>query len=315
MLQRLTASRTADPRTAIFFMLALLLTLPVIMRAQESSQKTYGSAEDASQALFAAAQMGDKATMLQVLGPWGDEIISSGDEVQDKNTRDIFIAKYQEMHRVAHEPDGTTTLYVGAENWPVPIPLVSKGGAWYFDSETGKQEILFRRIGRNEFAAMDICQALVDAERDYYSQSRDGKPQQYTQKFDSEEGKHDGLYWKTSADEPESPIGPLVAHASAEGYTRKQEEAPTPYHGYLYRILASQGTTAPGGAKNYVIAGQMTGGFAIVAFPAVYRSSGVMTFIVNQDGAIYQKDLGPDTAKLASTMKEYSPDKTWRKAE
>ena len=283
--------------------------------AQQAGQKTFSSADEASQALFAAVQGDDKSALREIFGSAGEEIISSGDQVQDQNARDQFVARYQEMHRVGNDPDGTATLYIGAENWPLPIPLVHRGNAWYFDSVTGKKEILYRRIGRNEFAAMEVCDVLVQAELDYYSQSRDGRPQQYAAKFASDEGKHNGLYWKTSADEPESPVGPLVAYAAGEGYGKKQGEGPTPFHGYFYRILTAQGASAPGGAKSYIVNGEMTGGFAILAYPAVYRSSGVMTFMVGQDGIIYQKDLGPKTAEAANAIKAFAPDKTWHKAE
>jgi hypothetical protein len=293
----------------------LLLILTLCGLSQQPGQKTFASADEASQALFAAAQSDDKRALLDILGPAGAPIVSSSDDVQDKKSRDEFVTRYQEMHRLAKEPDGTTTLYIGAENWPVPLPLVSKGGVWYFDTATATQEILFRRIGKNEFAAMEVLDALIDAENDYYSQPRDGKPQQYAQKFASDEGQHNGLYWKASGDEPQSPAGPLVAYATGEGYGKKQGESPSPFHGYYYRILTGQGKSAPGGAKSYVVNGDMTGGFTLLAYPADYRSSGVMTFIVNQDGVIYEKDLGPKTADLASAIKGYSPDKSWRKAE
>jgi hypothetical protein len=293
----------------------LLLIVTGIAFSQQPGQKTFPSADDASQALFAAAQSGDKSALLEILGPAGAPIVSSSDDVQDKKSRDEFVAKYQQMHRLAKELDGTTTLYVGAENWPVPLPLVSKGGVWYFDTEAATKEILFRRIGKNEFAAMEVLDALIDAENDYYGQPRDGKAQQYAQKFASDEGQHNGLYWKTSEGEQESPAGPLVAYAAGEGYGKKQGEEPSPFHGYYYRILTAQGKSAPGGAKSYIVNGEMTEGFALLAYPADYRSSGVMTFIVNQDGIIYQKDLGPKTAELASAIKEYAPDKTWHKAE
>lgn len=317
MLQMSLLPQTRNLRlTEMSFVLAsLLLSLSGLVLAQQPGQKTFTSPEQASQALFAAAQSDDKTTLLEIFGPAGRQIISSGDEVQDKNSRDQFVARYQQMHRLAKEPDGTTTLYIGAENWPVPLPLVNKSGAWYFDTETGKKEILFRRIGRNEFAVIEVCHALVEAEHDYYSQSRDGKSQQYAQKFISDEGKHNGLYWKTSEGDPESPIGPLVAYATNEGYGKRQGEGPSPFHGYFYRILTSQGKSASGGAKNYLVNGEMIGGFAILAYPADYRSSGVMTFIVNQNGVTYQKDVGPHTAELAKAMKEYAPDKTWHKAE
>jgi Protein of unknown function (DUF2950) len=319
MLQRsLTQETRKDSllNAALAFFLLLLILTPFGL-SQQPGQKTFGSADDASQALFAAAQNGDKSALLNILGPAGAPIVSSSDDVQDNKSRDEFVTRYQQMHRLAKEPDGTTTLYIGAENWPVPLPLVSKGGVWYFDTAAAAQEILFRRIGKNEFAAMEVLEALIDAENDYYSQSRDGKPQQYAQKFASDEGQHNGLYWKASEGETQSPAGPLVAYATGEGYGKKQGdgEGPSPFHGYYYRILTAQGKTAKGAAKSYVVNGEMTGGFALLAYPADYRSSGVMTFIVNQDGVIYEKDLGPKTAELASAMKEYSPDKSWRKVE
>jgi hypothetical protein len=313
-------SPTTKPRKSrlanLFYVSAVAMMLNGILLAQQPQQKTFASAEEASQALFVAAQAGDQVALLAIFGPAGNPIISSGDPVQDKNTQDQFVAKYTEMHRLGQEPDGTTTLYVGADNWPVPAPLIQANGVWYFDTQTAKKEILFRRIGNNEYSAMDVCLALVSAENDYYSQPRDGKGQQYTQVFASDDGQHNGLYWKTANGEPESPIGPWVAYAAGAGYPQPHAGGePTPFHGYYYRILTAQGKTAPGGAKSYVVKGAMTGGFAIVAYPADYRSSGVMTFIVNQSGVVYQKDLGPKTADLASAMKEYSPDSTWKKAE
>jgi Protein of unknown function (DUF2950) len=300
-------------KAKISLILVLLLGFTSLTLAQQPGQKTFASPEEAGQALFAAAQSGNNAALLEIFGPAGSQIISSGDEVQDQTGKDQFVAKFQEMHRFVDEPDHTTTLFIGAENWPVPIPLVDKGAAWYFDTPTAEKDILYRRIGKNEYAAMDVCQALVDAEGDFFSQSRDGRPPQYTQKFISDEGKRNGLYWKTADGEPESPIGPLVAYAAGEGYDKSQEP-PNPFHGYFYRVLSGQGASAPGGKKSYIVDGAMTGGFAILAYPAVYRSSGVMTFIVGQDGVIYQKDLGPNTVELAKAMKEYVRDKTWRQA-
>jgi hypothetical protein len=215
------------------------------------------------------------------------------------------------MHRLVKEPDGTTTLYIGAMNWPTPIPLESKGGSWYFDTEAGKKEILFRRIGRNEMSTIRVCQELVAAQKEYYS-TQNGS---YAEKIFSDEGQHDGLYWKAAAGEAQSPIGPLVASAVAEGYAKGQAGPPTPYRGYYYHILTRQGKNGPGGAKSYLADGKMTAGFAFVAYPAEYRSSGVMTFIVGQDGVVYQKDLGKKTEVLGKAMKEYDPNSTWQKAE
>jgi hypothetical protein len=279
--------------------------------AQQQGQKTFSSAEEASKALVTAVESNDEKQMLDILGPEGKKLVSSGDETEDANTRANFVQKYQEMHRLVKEPDGTTTLYVGAENWPTPIPLMNKGTSWYFDTEAGKMEILYRRIGENEISTIRVCQELVAAEKEYRSTHQN----EYASKFFSDEGQHNGLYWKAAAGEPQSPIGPLVAAAVAEGYHKGEGGAPTPFHGYYFRILTGQGKDGPGGAKSYIVNGKMTDGFAIVAYPAEYKSSGVMTFIVNQDGVVLQKDLGKRTEFLAKAMKEYNPDPNWKKGE
>jgi hypothetical protein len=279
--------------------------------AQRPGQKTFSSPEDASNALIAAAQSNDEKALLEVLGPDGKQIVSSGDETEDAQSRANIVKKYQEMHRFVREPDGTTVMYIGAENWPTPIPLMNKGNSWYFDTEAGKKEILYRRIGRNELSAIRVCEEMVAAEKEYYSTQHN----EYAQKMYSDAGQQNGLYWKTADGGPQSPIGPLVAAAVAEGYVRDQSGAPTPYRGYYYHILTRQGKNAPGGAKSYIVNGKMTDGFAFVAYPAEYRSSGVMTFIVNQDGVVYQKDLGKKTEVLGITIKEYNPNSSWQKAE
>jgi hypothetical protein len=285
---------------------------PTRSMAQQQGQKAFSSAEDASQALVAAAQSNDEKAMIEILGPEGKQIVSSGDEVEDAQNRANFSQKYQEMHRLVKEPDGTTTLYIGAENWPTPIPLVNNGKSWYFDTEAGKKEILFRRIGRNEISAIRVCQELVAAEKEYHSTQHDV----YAQKMFSDEGRHNGLYWKAADGEPQSPIGPLVASAVVEGYRAKnQDGAPSPYRGYFYRILTRQGKNGPGGAKTYIVNGKMSEGFAVVAYPAEYRSSGVMTFIVSEDGVVYQKDLGKKTDVVAKSMNEYNPNASWQKAD
>ena len=289
---------------------AILLTGCFAARsvAQEPGQKTFSSAEDASNALVTAAESNDEKALLDILGPDAKQIVSSGDDTEDSQNRASFVQRYQEMHRLVKEPDGTTTLYTGAENWPMPIPLVNKGNSWYFDTETGKKEVLYRRVGRNELSTIRVCQQLVAAEKEYYSAQND----EYAQKFFSDEGQHNGLYWKAADGQPQSPIGPLVASAVAEGY-KGQEETSAPYRGYYYRILTRQGPNAPGGAKSYVVNGKMTGGFAFLAYPAEYRSSGVMTFIVGADGVVYRKDLGKSTAVLAKAMKDYNPNSSWQK--
>ena len=286
-----------------------------VLMAEPSGHKTFSSAAEASRALFLAAQAGDETALLEIFGADGKEIVSSGDPVEDKNSRDQFVRKYQEMNRLVEEPDGTVRLYIGAENWPMPIPLVNKSGAWYFDTEAGREEILFRRIGRNEIAAIRVLQELVDAEKEYYSEPRDNAVKQYAQKFVSDQDKHNGLYWKTSNGETESPIGPLVAYASSEGYPKDPNFGSGPFRGYYYRVLTRQGKHASGGAKSYVVNGRMTRGFAFLAYPAEYGVSGVMTFIVNQDGIVYQKDLGPNVAELAKNLTAYDPDNTWERFE
>jgi hypothetical protein len=279
--------------------------------AQQPGQKTFPSAEDASNALVMAIQSNDEKATLEILGPDGKNIVSSGDDVEDANGRSNFVQKYQEMHRLAKDPDGSTILYIGAKNWPTPIPLMNKGSAWYFDTEAGKKEILYRRIGRNEMSAIRVAQELVAAQKEYYAAQHN----EYAQKIFSSEGQHDGLYWKAAGGESPSPIGPLVAAAVAEGYTKGQDVAPTPYRGYYYRILTRQGKNGAGGAKSYIVNGKMTDGFAFMAYPAEYRSSGVMTFIIGEDGVIYEKDLGKKTEAAARTMKEYNPNSRWRKTE
>jgi hypothetical protein len=285
---------------------------PARSMAQQPGQKTFSSAEEASNALATAAQNNDEKALLEILGPDAKQIVSSGDDVEDAQNRANFAQRYQQMHRLVKEPDGTTTLYTGAENWPMTIPLVNKGNLWYFDTAAGKREILYRRVGRNEISTIHVCEQLVAAEKEYYSAHNN----EYAQKFLSDEGQQDGLYWRAAEGQPQSPIGPLVAQAVAAGYPPTHDGSPaTPYRGYYYRMLTQQGANAPGGAKSYIVNGKMTGGFAFVAYPAEYRSSGVMTFIVGQDGVVYRKDLGPNTATLAKAMKAYNPDSTWQKDE
>ncbi len=300
------ASLTGLTLAAMF----LTLCVPTPSMAQQSGQMTFSSAESASQALVTAAQANDEKAMLAIFGPDGKQIVSSGDDAEDAQGRANFTQKYREMHRLMKEPDGTTTLYIGAENWPTPIPLVNKGKTWYFDTDAGKMEILFRRIGRNEMSTIHVCQELVAAEKEYYAAQHG----EYAPKIFSDEGQHNGLYWKVADGEPQSPIGPLVASAVAEGYVKGQGGPPTPYRGYFYRVLTRQGKDAPGGGKSYIVNGKMAEGFAFVAYPAAYKSSGVMTFIVNEDGVVYQKDLGKKTEALAKAMKEYNANSSWRKA-
>lgn len=284
--------------------------------AQQTGQATYPTAIAASKALVAALQSGDPTAITTTLGPDAKDILMSGDDVADKNARMQFVQRYLQMHRMVMEPDGTTTLYIGAENWPAPIPLVHKADAWYFDTPAGKKEILYRRIGKNEMAVMRTCHELVDAEKEYYAAPHDGDSvKQYAQHIFSDPGKQNGLYWQTASGAPESPIGPLVAMATSEGYVHDPNLPQQPFEGYYFRILSAQGAKVHGGAKSYIVDGKMTRGFAVLAYPADYRSSGVMTFIVDQDGTLYQKDLGPKTEDIAKSLQAYNKDLTWRKAE
>jgi hypothetical protein len=281
--------------------------------AQKPGQKTYASAEEASQALFTAAQKNDEKAMLEVLGPDGKKIVQSGDAKEDEAARANFVEKFQVMHRLVEEPDATTTLYIGAENWPAPIPLVNRAGKWYFDSEAGKREILFRRIGNNELSAIRVCQEMVAAQKEYFA--KDGN-NEYASKFVSDAGKHNGLYWPATDTQAASPVGPLVADAGSEGGLDKNSTTGAqPFRGYYFRILDRQGKKAPGGPMVYAADGKMTKGFAFVAYPAVYRDSGVMTFIVAQDGVVYEKDLGKSTTDKAKSIKAYDPDQGWKKSE
>ncbi|HXY06737.1 MAG TPA: DUF2950 domain-containing protein [Terriglobales bacterium] len=285
------------------------LTMVPVAYAQPSNEKTFATPGEAVKALYDAAKANDQTALSVIFGTSAGELLHSGDDVADKRMIDNYVRRYEQMHRVVIEPDGTATLYVGAENWPTPISLVkTSSGTWYFDVEDGKNEILYRRIGANENDAIEICYALVDAQREYASEVRSGEStKRYAMKFVSDEGKQNGLYWKVASGEPSSPIGPLIAEAASQGYTKQKSS--TPFHGYYFRILEKQ--RAPKGNKEYTMNGSLAQGFAFLAYPAQYRNSGVMTFIVNQDGGIYQKDLGPDTESIASAMTEYNPDDSW----
>jgi hypothetical protein len=310
---QLNIDKSSWPNLLELAALAILLMgcFPLRSMAQQPGQKAFSSPEEASNALLAAAQSNDEKAMLDLLGPHGKQIISSGDEAEDANSRANFVQKYLEMHRLVTEPDGTTTLYIGAKNWPTPIPLVRKAGSWYFDTDAGKTEILYRRIGRNELSTIRVCQQLVAAENEYH----DMRHGEYAEKMLSDEGQQNGLYWPAAAGASQSPIGPLAASAVAEGYAGGKQSALTPYRGYYFRVLKVQGTNAPGGAKSYVVKGKMTAGFAFVAYPAEYRSSGVMTFIVGSDGVVYEEDLGKETGAVAKGLEKYDPDATWRKVQ
>jgi hypothetical protein len=293
-------------------LLALMVCLSACSKADKPSAKLFASPKDASDALLAAVQAADQKALLAIFGPDAKDLIDSGDPVQDKAVAEAFAAKYATMHRWRKFSDGAQILLVGADNFSFPIPLKKNaGGQWFFDTAAGKDEVQSRRIGRNELAIIEVCGAVADAEADYFSNVHDGETtKQYALKFISDSGRQNGLYWEATQGQPESPLGPLAAFASAEGYTVKPD-AHKPFHGYYFRMLKGQTGNAPGGAKDYMVNGKLVGGFAFVAYPAGYGNSGVMTFIISQDGVLLQKDLGKTTAETASAMSAFDPDSSW----
>ncbi|MGB8042495.1 MAG: DUF2950 domain-containing protein [Pseudolabrys sp.] len=276
-----------------------------------SAQQAFKTPDEAASALVSAAKTNDMKAFATVLGPDGDDIVSSGDEVADAATRQKFVAAYDAKHQMTMEGDNKAILIIGQEDFPLPIPLVRKDGMWRFDTAAGREEILARRIGKNELDAIQASLAYVDAQNDYAEKDRTGAGVgTYAQRIISQPGKKDGLYWPTAQGEEASPLGELVAQATAQGY--RVGGGRTPFHGYYFKILTEQGPAAAGGELDYVVRGKMIGGFALVAYPAEYGNSGVMTFLVNHAGTVFQKDLGPDTARLAERMTSFNPDKTWQ---
>ena len=277
---------------------------------------TYGSPEAAVDALTAAVRAKDPKALAAIVGPGSSAWLFSGDKVADANDWAKFLAAYDEKHALDKKDENKVTLNVGNDAWPFPAPIVKSGAKWQFDPAAGREEVLNRRVGRNELDAIQTLLAIVDAQREYAAGDADGNGfADYARKFKSSPGKKDGLYWPEENGAPQSPLGPLVATASSEGYGKqpKTGTGPTPYHGYVFRILTSQGKDAPGGAYDYMVGDKLLGGFAVVAYPASYGNSGVMTFVVNHEGQVYEKDLGPQTASIASAMTQYNPDPTWRK--
>jgi hypothetical protein len=305
------------PRRVMFstwlLLLALVISLASCHKSDKSSVGVYASPDDAGNALLAAAKSGDQNALLAIFGPDSKELISSGDPVQDKNVTKAFVAGYGAMHRWRKMPDGSQILLIGADNFPFPIPLKKNGdGQWFFDTAAGKDEVLSRRIGRNELAVIDVCGAVADAQAEYYAHPHDGQSaKQYAAKFISDPGKQNGLYWKSPDGQPQSPLGPLAAFATSEGYSAKPE-GHTAFHGYYFHMLKGQSDKTPGGAKEYEVNRKMTGGFAFLAYPAEYGNSGVMTFMINQDGVLLQKDLGKTTTETATAMSEFDPDPGWK---
>ena len=290
---------------------ALLLVAWV---APASAQEVFGTPEAAVEALVAAAKARDRDTVLKILGADGADVVSSGDQVADRNAGTVFLEAYDEQNSLEPEGDDTAILVIGEDEWPFPIPLVKTDGKWAFDTEAGLEEILLRRIGRNELSAMQAALAYVVAQTEYADHNVDGRqPPLYAQRFLSSPGQKDGLYWASTSEDDESPLGALFAEASEEGYEFGNE--PTPYHGYYYRILTRQGADAKGGAFDYVVDGRMIGGFALIAYPAIYGNSGIMTFMVNHDGVIFQKDLGPETVEIVGEIQDFDPDDSWSAVE
>src|SRR5215471_16907199 len=285
----------------------LLLALSSLAQAQQRFQ----TPEAAVEALVAAARTGDRKTVLSILGPGSQELVSSGDPVEDDNNKQEYLAAYDAQHRVVAESGKPATLVIGKNDWPFPIPIVQRDGQWSFDTAAGREEILARRIGRNELAAIQASLAYFDAQNEYADRHKaNSGAAVYAQRIVSSPGKQDGLYWPTTGNEPPSPLGEAVADATQRGY---RVGAGEPFNGYYFKILTRQGPTAPGGAVDYIVNGDMIGGFGLVAYPAEYGNSGIMTFIVNNDGDVFQKDLGEGTARIASRMTAFSPDHTWQK--
>lgn len=281
-------------------------------RAADVLQKRFPSPEEAVEALVAAARADDLPAMLAILGPGSKELVSSGDSVADNASREKFVASYQQKNSLEARTTGTRILHIGADDWSMPIPIVKKGNSWGFDIGKGKKEILNRRIGRNELHVIDVIDAYVDAQHEYASRDcRGGGKVEFAQRIISTRGSRDGLYWEAKEGEEQSPLGPLVAQAAKEGYSAGGNLSP--FHGYYFKVLKGQGKNAKGGAYDYVVKDKMILGFALVAYPAEYGNSGVMTFVVNQEGIIYEKNLGKNTRRLAEAMTVYNPDKSWKK--
>lgn len=305
-----------DARKARILLLGLVISLTACHKAEQPEPRTFATPSDAANALVAAVRSSNEGDLLAILGPDSNDLISSGDPVQDKNIGKTLVNEYDEMHRWRRLDDGSQILLVGADNFPMAIPLKKNPkGQWFFDTAAGRNEVLDRRIGRNELAIIDVCQAAAGAQAQYFSQLHDGSTtKQYAQKFLSDPGRQNGLYWASPEGQPHSPLGPLVAFATSEGYNAKPN-AHVPFHGYYFRMLKSQGSNVPGGAKDYLVNGKMVGGFAFLAYPAQYGNSGVMTFMINKDGVLLQKDLGTTTTQTATATTSFNPDNSWKPVE
>lgn len=303
-------------RMAIILLAIALLPVGSYATSPEPDQQTFSSPDEARQALTVAAQTKNQSAMKAIFGPVLREL-EPGDPVEQAAEFDHFARHVQEGTEIVKQSDEKAILTIGAEKWPFPVPIVKKGNSWHFDTEAGREEILSRRIGHDELLAINVCHAYVEAQQEYYTMPEPDGDQlpKYAQHMISSPGRKNGLYWSTAAGEKESPLGQLVAKAKEEGYMQKRkagESGPRPFHGYYFHILKQQGASAPGGKYHYIINGNMVAGHALVAYPARWGVSGIMTFIVNQRGRVYQKNLGPKTAEIARKMKSYNPDLTWK---
>ena len=298
-------------------LLVLIATLATLVGCTPAKPQTFDTPEAAVQALVAAARAEDPKALLKVFGKAGKELIDSGDPVADKNAREVFVAGYDVANSLDKSVADSATLEVGEEKWPFPVPIVATNGHWQFDSVEGIEQLIDRRVGRNELDTIQSCLALVDAQREYYMRNPQQEPLlHYADKLISTEGKKDGLYWPAAEAEEPSPLGEGFAAARAEGYLPDgKQKIGAPFHGYVYRLLTKQSSNAAGGAYEYLVNDKFLGGFAAVAFPVEYGNSGVMTFIVNHDGVVFSKDLGPDTTKIATGMDTFDPGQDWKREE
>jgi hypothetical protein len=316
--ERHMSSRTSNVIAGNILLAALVVALSCVLAIPShglpgsSAQKAFATPQQAAQALIQAAEQFDVPALNEILGPDGKDLVTTSDPIQDKNRAALFVTKAHEKTSVTTDPKNHSraTLSVGNDDWPYPVPIVNKGGKWYFDSKAGRNEILARRIGTNELDAIQVCRGYVEAQREYASEIHDDSGvNQYAQRIISTPGKQDGLVWRNADGSLGGPISDEIAKAIEQGYTRRSE----PYHGYYFKILKGQGPAAPLGTIDFVIEGVMIGGFALVAAPAEYRVTGVQTFIVSHDGIVYQKDLGPDGLEVFEKMERYNPDKTWHR--
>ena len=306
---------TAFRRSAAVAIAAAFLAASVSCAAPEpqSKQRTFTSADEAVRTLIDVVKAGNMKDLLFIFGPEGESLAASSDPATGRHNREVFTVAVAEGWQLVDLAPDKRSLVIGNEGWRFPVPLVKEGNAWRFDTAAGKEEVLARRIGRNELAVIEICKTYVVAQRLYARDGHDGKPSGlYARSVRSDPGKHNGLYWPSKHGEKRSPLGDLMSEAAVEERTASAEGEGSPFNGYYFRILSAQGAHAPGGAKDYVAKGNMSGGFALIAWPAEYDASGVMTFIVNQDGVVHERDLGPETGALAKAITHYDPDQSWQ---